>query len=175
MSKTFFYLSIIFFMASCGANKEKEVVMQGMDEPTGNVRDTLPAHNLDTAGTLSRKIEMLTDDTVFADGSKPTDWHIAGITDVKRLKLFLRDLQRMLLTERKMEVAMHIRYPLKNAKDFKTFFRKYNELITPAVKEAVARINFLQLFRNAKGVMIGDGKLWIAQEGQNFKIIAINK
>ncbi|MBC7534521.1 MAG: hypothetical protein H7258_02370 [Ferruginibacter sp.] len=175
MVKIFLHLAIIFFIISCGGNNEKEVIMQGMDESTRNVKDTLPALILDTTGTLQRKSDVLADDTVFADGSKPTGWDIAGITDVKGLKLFLRDLQRMVLTERKMEVAVHIRYPLRNARDLKTFFRKYNELITPAVKKAVAGINFRQLFRNAQGVMIGDGKLWIAQQGKDFKIIAINK
>ena len=60
------------------------------------------------------------------------------------------------------------------AKTKSDFLASYNKIITPKVKDAIAKANLRELFRNYKGVMIGNGEIWIAQEEKDFKIIAIN-
>ena len=119
--------------------------------------------------------EELKDDSVFADGSKPTSWANAGITDEKGLKLFIKQVQQWIVTNDREKLASVIKYPVnKTIKSKDEFISNYDAVFTKQVQLSFATVNFNQLFRNAKGVMTNDGKVWIAQMGKDFKIIAIN-
>ena len=119
--------------------------------------------------------EELKDDSVFADGSIPTSWAIAGITDVKGLKLFIKQLQQWVITNDKEKLAAVIKYPLnKTIKTKDQLIANYDMVFTKEVKLSFATINFNQLFRNTKGVMTDGGKVWLIQQGKEFKIIALN-
>ena len=116
------------------------------------------------------------DDAVFSDGSRPASWETAGINNVSGLKIFIKDLQTIVANGHRQELARYIRYPLNSTVKSKSdFLENYDKVITPKVKRALASVNLRQLFRNYKGVMIGSGEIWIAQEGQDFNIIAINQ
>ena len=119
--------------------------------------------------------EELADDSVFADGSIPTSWATAGITDVKGFKLFLKKVQLLVLNNDKEQLAKLVKYPLrKSIKNENDLVKNYEVLFTKDVKLSVAGINFSQVFRNSKGAMSEDGRLWFAQEENEFKIIAVN-
>ncbi|MEO6548545.1 MAG: hypothetical protein ABIN94_11120 [Ferruginibacter sp.] len=119
--------------------------------------------------------EEMTDDTVFLDGSKPTSWEVTGISDVKGFKLFLKRIQLLVLKDDKGQLAKYIRYPLrKSIKSEKDFIKNYPAIFTMDVKLSIAKINFSQIFRNFKGVMSEDGKVWFMQQGKDFKITAVN-
>jgi len=119
--------------------------------------------------------EEMVDDTVFDDGSKPTSWEVAGITDVKGFKLFIKQLQLLVLNNDKVELAKHIRYPLgKSIKNEQDFLKNYDNIFTKDAKLSIAKINFSQVFRNSKGAMSEGGKVWFSQEENGFKIIAVN-
>lgn len=120
-------------------------------------------------------LEEMKDDSVFADGSVPTSWEIAGITDIKGFKLFLKNIQALVLNDHKEELAKNIRYPLgRSIRNEQDFIKNYERLITKDVKLSIANINFSQVFRNNKGAMSEGGRLWFSQEANGFKIIAIN-
>lgn len=60
-------------------------------------------------------------------------------------------------------------------------YERYDELITPAIAEAVAAQSFDTLFVNADGVMFGNGEMWLSGicsdescESFEVKIIALN-
>lgn len=117
----------------------------------------------------------LKDDSVFVDGSKPTSWEMAGITDVKGLKLFIKQLQQWVVDNDKEKLSAVVQYPLnkyiKTRDDLLTY---YDGVFTKEVKLSFATINFNQLFRNDKGVMTDGGRVWLNQQGKEFKITAIN-
>lgn len=164
MKRSIFLYIIFILISSCNQNKK---VSAGKKD-SGSVIDSntlgLPVTNLDLA-----------DDSVFADGSKPSAWDVAGITRVHALKIFIKDLQYIIASDNREEISKLIRYPLNSAiKTESDFLGNYNKIITSKVKDALAKANLRQLFRNYKGVMIGNGEIWIAQEGKDFKIIAIN-
>jgi hypothetical protein len=120
--------------------------------------------------------EEMADDTLFIDGSRPTSWELAGIKDVKGFKLFIKQLQLLVLNNDKTELAKHIRYPLgKSIKTEADFIKNYDNIFTKDAKLSIAKINFSQIFRNAKGAMSEGGYVWFSQEGDGFKIIAVNK
>ena len=117
----------------------------------------------------------LKDDSVFTDGSIPTSWENAGITDVKGLKLFLKQLQQWVMNNDKEKLAAVVRYPLKDIKTEQELIAAYEKVFTKEVRLSFATINFNQVFRNQKGVMLGSGKVWITQSGNQFFIFAINQ
>jgi hypothetical protein len=125
-------------------------------------------------GVPVTNVEM-EDDSVFDDGSRPTSWEVAGITKVYALKIFIKDLQYMAATDNREEISKLIRYPLNaTIKTQADFLANYEKLFNPTLKEALARVNPRQVFRNYKGVMLGNGNIWIQQLDDEFKIIAIN-
>ncbi len=120
-------------------------------------------------------LEEMKDDSVFIDGSVPTSWEDAGITDVKGFKLFLKQLQILVLNDDKVQLAGFIRYPLgKSIKNENDFIKNYDKVFTKNARLSIAKINFSEIFRNSKGAMSEDGKVWFSQEGDKFKIIAVN-
>jgi len=135
--------------------------------PTPAVSDTL-------TNILSVSDNEMKDDSVFADGSIPTSWANAGITDVRGLKLFLKKLQQWVMNNDKEKLAAAIRYPLKEIKTEEELIAAYDRVFTKEVKLSFATINFNQVFRNQKGVMTEGGKVWITQSGNEFFIFAIN-
>ena len=137
--------------------------------------DSVKTVKIDNSIGSGLTLEEMKDDSVFSDGSKPTSWEVAGITDVKGFKLFLKRLQLLALNNDKEQLAKLIRYPLgKSIKTAKDFIKNYVRVFTNDVKLSIAKINFSQIFRNSKGAMSEDGKVWFLQEGNEFKIIAVN-
>lgn len=118
--------------------------------------------------------EEMKDDSVFTDGSIPTSWENAGITDVRGLKLFLKQTQQWVMSNDKAQLALAVKYPLNNIKNKEELMGAYDQIFTKDVKLSFAMINFNQIFRNSKGVMTAGGKAWIMQDGNSFKIFAIN-
>ena len=120
-------------------------------------------------------VDELKDDSVFVDGSRPTSWKIAGITDVKELKLFMKQLQQWVVDNDKEKLAVAVQYPLnKYIKTRDDLLAYYDAVFTKEVRLSFATINFKQLFRNEKGVMTDGGRVWLNQRGKEFKITAIN-
>lgn len=164
MKNSFFLYIIFVLIVSCNQNEKAPAGKKDSGSAIDSNLIGIPVTNPD-----------LEDDSVFDDGSKPTSWDVAGITRVYALKIFIKDLQHMVANDNKEEISKLIRYPLNSTIKTKTdFLANYDKIITPKIKDAIAKANLKQLFRNYKGVMIGDGAIWIAQEGKDFKIIAIN-
>ncbi|RYY20764.1 MAG: hypothetical protein EOO04_19435 [Chitinophagaceae bacterium] len=118
----------------------------------------------------------LTDDSVFNDGSIPSSWQTAGITDSVRVKQFIRQLQIWVAGNHSDSISPHLLYPMKNpgiqnAADFK---KNYQTYFNEAVKTAVMSQKLNQVFRNQYGVMLGEGRLWLTEKDNNILIAAIN-
>lgn len=162
---------IICVFVACTQQKKAEPLVVS-PEPTGaqgmiNGKDTI----LLSAAISDNEMK---DDSVFADGSIPTSWENAGITDVKGLKLFLKELQQNIINMDKEKMAAAVKYPLKGIKTEQEMIAAYETIFTKEVKLSFATINFNQIFRNQNGVMLGNGKVWINQFGKDFKIYSIN-
>lgn len=140
-----------------------------------SLKKPLDAPPMEMLQVSNLSAEELKDDSVFADGSRPASWQNAGITNVKGLKLFIKQLQQWIVMNEKDSLASVVKYPLnKKVKTKADLVASYDALFTKDVKLSFATINFSQLFRNVEGVMTSGGKVWIAQQGKAFKIIAIN-
>jgi len=167
---------ILSFVVACSdtipVTEEKSAIVSDslaakIDSPKANAADKLAGFGL--------TLEEMQDDTVFTDGSVPTSWEVAGITDIKGFKLFIKKLQLLVLDNDKTQLAKQIRYPLnKSIKAEQDFINNYDQVFTKDAKLSIAKINFSQIFRNSKGAMSDAGMVWFSQEGNGFKIIAVN-
>ena len=164
MKNSFFLYIFFVLIAACNQNERTSTEKKDNGSAIDSNLIGIPVTNPD-----------LDDDSIFDDGSKPAAWDVAGIKNVYALKIFIKDLQYMVANDNREEISKLIRYPLNSTvKTQSDFLTNYNKIITPKIKDALAKANLKQLFRNYKGVMIGNGEVWIAQEGKDFKIIAIN-
>jgi len=163
--------AIILF--SCNSGNEKNNTTD-----TANFEPPIVAKDVKLAqappDTLTVTPFEMKDDSVFVDGSVPTSWENAGITDVKGFKLFLKQAQLWIMDNDKEKLASIVRYPLKNIKTPEELVEKYDAVFTKDVKLSFAMINFNQIFRNQQGASTEGGKVWFAQQGKGFKIIAVN-
>lgn len=143
--------------------------------------DTLTVNDTSVKTTSASPTELssseIQDDSVFADGSRPTSWKDAGFTNPAEFKRFLQHLQSWVANSNKDSVASVVAYPLRNpkVKDKAAFILKYDDYITGNIKKALKEQNLRQIFRNSQGAMIGDGKLWLNETKDGYRIIAINK
>ncbi len=60
-------------------------------------------------------------------------------------------------------------------KNKKQFIAKYNQIMTEKVKKKLLAQKEDKLFVNYKGVMVGDGEIWIGQVDEKIAVIAVNK
>ncbi|MEO6730976.1 MAG: hypothetical protein ABIN01_07145 [Ferruginibacter sp.] len=174
MKKYILSIVILSFLFACNETSPP-VETQLPILPDSIKKDTVKTAGQDKSMGTGLTLEEMTDDSVFIDGSVPTGWDVAGITDVKSFKLFLKRLQILVFNDDKEKLAQLIKYPLgKSIKTEKDFINNYNKLFSKDVKLSIAKINFSQVFRNSKGAMSEDGRVWFGQDGEKFKIIAIN-
>lgn len=170
---SFAILSLLVACNDTGTTPE-QTPSQNSDSLMLNI-DSTKSIKADRLAGFGLTLEEMQDDSVFSDGSVPTSWEVAGITDVKGFKLFIKKLQLLVLDNDKAELAKQIRYPLnKSIKTEADFVKNYDQVFTKDAKLSIAKINFSQIFRNAKGAMSDGGMVWFLQEGSEFKIIAVN-
>ena len=168
-----YFIALLFagYFLSCNPKSTNKV------ETAQIVKDTTPP----TDSNLVMTQEELVDDSVFTDGSKPTSWSTAGITDPNQLKVFIKILRLWVEKGNIDSIANHIQYPLKGNNQVSTpaeFIKNYNLLFTPKVIRALKQEKLSQIFRNYQGAMIGSGELWIRNVNpdftEEFKIFSIN-
>ncbi|REK76423.1 hypothetical protein [Paenibacillus paeoniae] len=112
-------------------------------------------------------------------------YEIAGVKHAAEFEHFLTKLQNDVRKGNKAEVANSMTYPLKvnskgstvQIKSQKDFIAKYDKIMTADVKKKLLaqKVEADQLLVNWKGVMVGDGALWIGQTGEKIGVIAINR
>lgn len=169
-------LCLYAVLSSCNNSNESSTAAASMKEDTVLNRPVIAVNDTNViSNPLVLSESEMKDDSVFADGSIPTSWKNAGITDVKGLKLFLKQVQQWVMNNDKEKLATAIKYPLKNIKNEAELIASYDKIFTKEVKLSFAKINFNQVFRNQNGVMTEGGKAWINQFGNDFKIFAINQ
>lgn len=97
---------------------------------------------------------------------------------------FLETLQKAVAADDRKAVAAMIDYPFQarindkatKLRDSAHFITDYEKIMTPKVKQAVAKQTYATLFANWQGVMIGDGEVWFSGIGntEKIKVTAIN-
>jgi hypothetical protein len=171
-------VTLIFsLLISCNSKKNVQNEVQA-DSTAKAVQDNTDVDQDQSQQTnLELSADEMRDDEVFADGSTPTAWEAAGISDPKALKIFIKKLQAWVAADQRDSVAAAIEFPLKSYQDAATFLERYDQVMTEEVKAAISSQKLNQIFRNDQGAMLGNGEVWISEvssAGPTYKIIAIN-
>ena len=108
---------------------------------------------------------------------------VAG-TDAARVSSFLKALQTSVAIDNRMKVASLFEYPVEVELPGKTLTLKgagdlqanYSRVFDADLRQSIAQAKVDDLFANAKGVMLDNGRVWFAPVGskQALKIIRIN-
>lgn len=163
------------FALACNESNSSNAVETATATDTARITQATTANDANMIVAINEVSETeMKDDSVFADGSIPTSWDVAGITDVRGLKLFLKQTQQWVMSNDKAQLALAVKYPINTIKNKEEMMEAYDQVFTKDVKLSFAMINFNQIFRNSKGVMTADGRAWITQDGNSFKIFAIH-
>jgi hypothetical protein len=164
MKKIVVFVTVMTTLFACNNDQnEKESVI----EDSAAQKDSMVINEMVT--------EPGFEDSVFSDGSKPAPWDNAGISDPKGMVDFIKVFQGWVTLDQKDSIVSHTRFPAGQIKSKEEFSKKYAEIFTPEYKSAIAKQNTRQIFRNANGAMIADGKVWFIQDGSQFLVSAINK
>ncbi|MGZ8552518.1 MAG: hypothetical protein ACXWV8_03895 [Chitinophagaceae bacterium] len=135
MRNCIFLYGIFILIVSCNHNEKTSAGKKDSGSEIDSNTLGLPQTNMD-----------LTDKPVFADGSKPTAWDVAGITRVQALKIFIKDLQDLAANDNREEISKLTRYPLNSPiKTGPDFLANYSKIVTPKIKDVLAKSNLRQL------------------------------
>jgi hypothetical protein len=114
------------------------------------------------------------------------DYRRAGFPDAAVVQRFVADLQRGLRDADPDKLARQVRFPMRvnssqgtlYVPDAARFVAQYDSLFRPEVVGVILKSPNRRLFCDDRGVMVGDGTLWIAPEAAGGKprpkIIALN-
>jgi hypothetical protein len=115
------------------------------------------------------------DEVFYYNGSSPASWAIAGITNPKAFKDFYMIFRNIVKLNDKDQIANYINFPLGSIKDEESFIKNYEKIFTPAVRNAVLSQKIRQLFRDQRGVMIGDNMIWFKEINKEYRIVTLNQ
>jgi hypothetical protein len=176
MRQQFIFCIIVLLFVACNNSSSTEKISGDSiaiaKYDTSNIVDIIePA-----ADPIALTAAEMKDDSAFADGSIPSSWTNAGFSDSIAVKKFLKKIKYWVGNNQKDSVAAIIAYPLRKPviKNQESLLKNYESVFNDKVKKALLEQNLSQLFRNAQGVMVGNGDLWINETPRGLKIIAIN-
>ena len=115
-----------------------------------------------------------TDEVFYFNGTSPTSWAIAGISNSRSFKDFYMRFRNMVKLNDKDQIANYINYPLGAIKNESDFVKNFEKIFTKDIKTTIQNQKVRQLFRDKRGVMIGDNHLWFKQINGEYKIVTIN-
>ncbi|GGG88726.1 hypothetical protein [Paenibacillus radicis (ex Gao et al. 2016)] len=109
-------------------------------------------------------------------------YYVAGIDDPAEFTTYYAKLQKAVKDNKPEEVAKLISYPMNLNKDNKTyaisnkdeFIKKYDRIFTSRVREQLLAQKADKVFVNWKGIMVGEGDLWIGKQDNKLGVIAVN-
>ena len=117
--------------------------------------------------------EIYSDDLEW-EGTVPTTWSTATISNAENFKIFLLNFKEMVRNDEVNKIADLIRFPVKNLENRQEFKDSYTRVFSESMKAAVRDQRLDRIFRNSGGASIGDGEIWFHQIGEAYKIVAIN-
>jgi len=139
----------------------------------------------DSWGTKQLKFQMTLASSCYSDSWKQRYSGFSG-TD-EEVENFMKKVKLSIAKGDKEWVANHIRYPLTTTingqKKIKVtnkqqLINNFEQIFYPEYKEKLKKTCVCNMFTNDKGVMLGDGEIWIgnnlADKKNSYQIIAIN-
>jgi hypothetical protein len=165
-------ISLILTTTGCGGQTDKTPSTIASNTPLQSKSPSVTpsASNSTTASTSPENgasVSPSNDDTDAQTEANP--YEVAGITDPEKFNEIFRNVQDLAAKDDKQGLAEYVLYPMllnkdgKNEKiaDQKAFIANYDLIFTIHVKATLQHQKIEKLFVNYKGVMVGDGEVWL--------------
>lgn len=150
-------------------------------QESGKVIDSIIPDTVAAIGTRPSSEDTLqariaAQDTLFEDGSRPSEWKNAGFDDPEGFKRFLVLFKEWVRSDNADSIAAYIAFPIKGYKTAEQFKKNYDKIFDKQLKDVVEKQRLDRIFRNYQGAMLGDGAIWFSViENKGYRIITINK
>jgi hypothetical protein len=173
MKTSLIAVSLSLLLCACGPRDAAEPAPQTAAPPAVAAPVAAEAANADAASAPSAPASSPTVDTAaaaHAEADAAVDASIdSSLGDHVRYRKVIQELQAAVDAGDAAKVASLAQYPfgvdiagkktvLKNEKEF---VARYQEFMTPDIRDAIVQTKYSDLFVNYKGVMFGRGQAWI--------------
>lgn len=112
---------------------------------------------------------------LFRDSTVAPSWDDAEFPNAKAFIIFFKNFQWEVADRNKEKIASHIDFPLRIAKDKKSFLRDFDSIFSPEFVLEISDQDPSEIYRDKKGAMIGhDGQIWFKMKKGRYRIIEIN-
>lgn len=108
------------------------------------------------------------------DGTIPTGWNTATITDARDFKIFVIKFKELINNNDVSALAKMIRYPIKNIASPQEFKDNFTTIFSEELRRRISDQRLDQIFRNDQGASLGDGDIWFQQVDNEYKIVGLN-
>ena len=136
------------------------------------VSDTMPSNFVTVPELMD---DEYVDVNITYDENSPTSWKTATISDPVAFKNFFMDFRTMVKLDNKDEIANHIQFPIDTIKDETAFILNYDKLFSKEIKSAVLNQKTREMYRDSRGVMIGNNDMWFKEFNGVYKIVMIKR
>ena len=113
-------------------------------------------------------------DDIEWNGTVPTSWQTATISDPASFKLFLLKFKDMVQRNDLDGIASLIRFPIRNLSNKGEFQTQFYNIFNDEMRTAVSTQRLDQIFRNSQGASIGNGHVWFQQVGGKYRITGLS-
>ena len=112
-------------------------------------------------------------DDIEWDGTVPTSWSSATISNPIGFKIFLLNFKELVRKNEVVELSKLVKYPIRNLENRKQFEESYNRIFTKELREIIRTQRLDRIFRDTKGAAIGAGDLLFKEFNGQYRLVAI--
>lgn len=126
---------------------------------------------IDSSSPLLKQVYA---DDLEWEGTVPTGWSVATISDGIDFKKFIIRFKEFVAKDNKEAIAKLIKYPIRNVASKSYFLDNYDRIFSDQLKLKISEQRLDRIFRNSQGASLGNGDVYFQQIDNDYKIIAIN-
>lgn len=162
------------------SNEDGSITFQGLIKPGTQNGDLLTVDYKNTKDNTEENFDLSLSHS-FA--SSPQERYLFAEASTKDVETFAKNIKLYITSDKKKELAEMIQYPINvTIRDMKKtinspeeFIQSYDDIITADFKDKIGKSYTRYLFSNDKGIMMGNGEIWIhSLNDKGLRIFAIN-
>lgn len=162
------------------SNEDGSITFQGLIKPGTQKGDLLAVDYKNTKDNMEVNFDLSLSHSFASSSQERYLFAEASTEDVEN---FAKNIKLYITSDKKKELAEMIQYPInvtihdakKTINSSDEFIQSYDDIITADFKDKISKSYTRYLFSNDKGIMMGNGEIWIhSLNDKGLRIFAIN-
>lgn len=162
------------------SNKDGSITFQGLIKPGTQKGDLLAVDYKNKKDNIEENFDLSLSHS-FA--SSPQERYLFAEASTEEVETFAKNIKLYITSDKKKELAEMIQYPIsvtignekKTINSSEELIQSYDDIITADFKDKISKSYTRYLFSNDKGIMMGNGEIWIhSLDDKGLRIFAIN-